>query len=94
MAYKSYMVTSPPTWAEGVHENVKGQGGANHLFYLKYDPPKKNSEFVLPYKHVNAFLNKAQTMCIFPIEESPILRFFLKSTNLKHSTMSPNSQST
>ena len=48
----------------------------------------------MPYKHVNAFLNKAQTMYIFPIEESPILRFFLKSTNSKYSTMSPNSDST
>ena len=33
-------------------------------------------------------------MYIFPIEESPILRFFLKSTNLKYSTMPPNSHST
>ena len=45
----------------------------------------------MPYKHVNGFLNKAQTMYIFPIEESPILRFFLKSTNMKYSTLSRNS---
>ena len=54
MAYKSYMVTSPPTWAEGVHENVKGQGGANHLFYLKYDPPKKTRRLCC---HINMLMH-------------------------------------
>ena len=49
---------------------------------------------MLNSRQVNAFLNRAHTSYSFPIELRSLLRFFLKSINLKYSTMSPNNCST
>ena len=44
---------------------------------------KKNVLVVLPYRQVNAFLNRALIEYNFPTGLRPILRFFLKSSNAK-----------
>ena len=49
---------------------------------------------MFPYKHVIAFLSKAETTYIFPTELKPIFKFFLKSRNLKSLIMSLKSHST
>lgn len=49
---------------------------------------------MFPYKHVMAFLSKAETTYIFPTELKPIFKFFLKSRNLKSLITSLKSHST
>ena len=46
------------------------------------------------YRHVRQFRNNALTMYIFPTDDKPTFKFFLKSRNLKSVIMSPNSHST
>ena len=43
----------------------------------------KDVDVELPWRHVIAFLSKAETVYSFSTTLSPILRSFLKSTNLK-----------
>ena len=54
----------------------------------------KNSEVLFPYRQVIALLRRAHTRYILPTLLIPILRFFLKSKNLKSLMISPKSHST
>ena len=44
---------------------------------------RKKLDVVFLYKHVMAFLSKAEITYIFPTELKPIFKFSLKSRNLK-----------
>ena len=70
-----------------------------HISYAKYScrvggSRSKDVAVLMPYKQLKAFCRSAETMYIFPMLLIPILRFFLKSTNLKYSMISPNNHST
>mgnify|MGYP006964515349 CR=1 FL=1 len=54
----------------------------------------KNSEVLFPHRQVTALLRSVHTRYILPTLPIPILRFFLKSKNLKSLMISPKSHST
>lgn len=69
------------------------------VYYVKYVSRagglrSKNSDVMLPYKHVIAFLSMTATTYILPTLFWKSLRFFLKSLNLKELMTSPNNHST